>query len=80
MKLNVQVYLKCWLWHLASLPWVEHKFNYGITGMWQAAKILTAMLILGARVRRQTDENIEAVVTTRFCPGAGVVQRRPLVT
>ena len=31
IKLNVQGHLKCWLWHLVSLLWAEHKFNCGIT-------------------------------------------------
>ena len=30
MKLNVPGHLKCWLWHLASPLWAEHKFNSGV--------------------------------------------------
>ena len=52
MKLNVQGHLKCLLWHLASLQWAEHKFNYGITGDDARSGHLSTS---------KPDENIEAV-------------------
>ena len=50
IKLNVQGYLKSWLWRLASLLLAELKLNSGITGLRKAEKMSMA-----------TDENIEAV-------------------
>ena len=49
MKLNMKGHLKCWLWHLTSLIWAEHKFNCDINGLRKAEKVSTAV------------ENIEAV-------------------
>ena len=55
MSLNVQGFLKCLVWHLASLLWTEHKFNCGITGLRKAEKMSTIMVVT------TTDENIEVV-------------------
>ena len=56
MKLNVKGHLKCLLWHLASLLWTEHKFNYGITGREDVNDDACPGCL--------SDENIEAVKKT----------------
>ena len=44
MKLDVQRYLKCWLWLLASLLRAEHMDNNGITGLRNPEKMSMTML------------------------------------
>ena len=58
----MQEHLKCWPWRLTSLLRAEHKFNWGITGLKKAEKMVMTMLPMLSRPSRSTvDENIEAV-------------------